>query len=391
MQFNGSLHLGYSTNIHRGNTWEETFSSLQQATLAVRQQACPADTPYGIGLRLSNTASEELAIETNLDALKRWLDQHNCYVFTINGFPYGNFHETRVKEQVYVPDWQSTKRLDYTKRLFSLLAELSPKGAEGSVSTLPGSFKPWISKPSELQDIQQHLLLCAEHIEALSERYDCDFHLGLEPEPFGYLETTNEMIVFMDSLRSATSQPDLINRRIGVNYDTCHMAIQFETAAESLKRLIEEKIRLSKIHLSSALKVQASASTKAALSQFNDPIYLHQVVSRDTNGQIQRWQDLDLALGAKEEQQHCEQEWRIHFHVPLYAELVAGLDTTVEHLEDTLDFLAQNPSYCTHLEFETYTWEVLPPNMRANSVVDQLVAEHQWCQTALKARGISLQ
>ncbi|MEC7235076.1 MAG: hypothetical protein VXV86_00135 [Verrucomicrobiota bacterium] len=112
MQFNGSFHLGYSTNIHRGNTWEETFSSLQQATLAVRQQACPADTPYGIGLRLSNTASEELAIETNLDALKRWLDQHNCYVFTINAFPYGNFHDTRVKEQVYVPDWQSSKRLD---------------------------------------------------------------------------------------------------------------------------------------------------------------------------------------------------------------------------------------------------------------------------------------
>ena len=293
MQFNGSLHLGYSTNIHRGNTWEETFSSLQQATLAVRQQACPADTPYGIGLRLSNTASEELAIETNLDALKRWLDQHNCYVFTINGFPYGNFHETRVKEQVYVPDWQSSKRLDYTKRLFSLLAELLPKGVEGSVNTLPCSFKPWISKPSELLDIQRHLLLCAEHIEALSERYDCDFHLGLEPEPFGYLETTDEMVAFMDSLRSLTSQPDLINRRIGINYDTCHMAIQFETAAESLKRLVEEEIRLSKIHLSSALKVQACTSAMTALSQFNDPIYLHQVVSRDANGQIQRWQDLD--------------------------------------------------------------------------------------------------
>ena len=390
MQFNNSLHLGYSTNIHRGNTWAETFSSLQQATLAVRQQVCPADTPHGIGLRLSNTASEELAIEANLDALKRWLDQHNCYVFTSNGFPYGNFHETRVKEQVYAPDWQSGERLDYTKRLFNLLAELLPTGAEGSVSTLPASFKPWIGKPSELQQIQHHLHLCAEHIEALSERYDCDLHLGLEPEPFGYVETTDEMIVFMDSLRSSTSQPDLINRRIGINYDTCHMAIQFETAAESLKRLVENQIRLSKVHLSSALKVQASVSTKAALSQFIDPVYLHQVVSWDADGQIQRWQDLEIALEANKQQQHRDEEWRIHFHVPLYAEPVAGLETTVDHLEDTLDFLARNPNSCTHLEFETYTWEVLPPSMRTDSVVEQLVAEYQWCQTALKARGISL-
>ena len=198
------------------------------------------------------------------------------------------------------------------------------------------------------------------------------------------------MIVFMDSLRSSTSQPDLINRRIGINYDTCHMAIQFETAAESLKRLVENQIRLSKVHLSSALKVQASVSTKAALSQFIDPVYLHQVVSWDADGQIQRWQDLEIALEANKQQQHRDEEWRIHFHVPLYAEPVAGLETTVDHLEDTLDFLARNPNSCTHLEFETYTWEVLPPSMRTDSVVEQLVAEYQWCQTALKARGISL-
>lgn len=388
MQFNDSAHLGYSTNIHRGNNWAETFTSLKDATLAVRQQVCPLETPYGIGLRLSNTASEELAIETNLDALKRWLDQHDCYIFTINGFPYGNFHETRVKEQVYAPDWQSPERLDYTKRLFSLLAQLLPKGAEGSVSTLPGSFKPWIRKASELQQIQKQLGECAQHIEALSEQYDCDLHLGLEPEPFGYVETTDEMIVFMDSLRSATRQSELINRRIGINYDTCHMAIQFESAADSLQRLIDSEIRLSKLHLSSALKIAPSEATKAALSQFIDPVYLHQVVSRDGAGKLQRWPDLDHALNETQQHNHRDEEWRIHFHVPLYAEPVDGLETTVDHLEDSLDFLAQHPGSCKHLEFETYTWEVLPAAMRTESVIEQLVAEYHWCQAALRERSI---
>ena len=75
---------------------------------------------------------------------QRWLGQNDCYVFTINGFPYGQFHGTRVKEQVYAPDWTSPERLVYTNLLFDLLAELLPDGVEGSVSTLPGSFKEFI-------------------------------------------------------------------------------------------------------------------------------------------------------------------------------------------------------------------------------------------------------
>ena len=60
MKLNHNLHLAYCTNIHRGETWAETFEALNNYTLAVRQRVCPT-APYAIGLRLSNRAAQELS------------------------------------------------------------------------------------------------------------------------------------------------------------------------------------------------------------------------------------------------------------------------------------------------------------------------------------------
>src|SRR5258708_38994919 len=146
MKLNHGRHLAYCTNVHRGETWAETFDSLTHATLAIRQRVCP-DQPYGIGLRLSERAARELSDPSTLLPFQRWLGQNHCYVFTINGFPYGAFHGQRVKEQVYLPDWSSPARLEYTNLLFDLLAQLVPADVEGSVSTVPCGFKTLVSTP----------------------------------------------------------------------------------------------------------------------------------------------------------------------------------------------------------------------------------------------------
>lgn len=389
MRFKDNIHLAYSTNIHRGNSWEETFASLRDYTLKVRGVVSPDGEPFGIGLRLSNEASLELEAPERMAAFHAWLEAENCYVFTINGFPYGNFHGSRVKEQVYAPDWQHPERLDYTKRLFDLLVALLPKGVEGSVSTSPGSFKSFITDPSQVEAIKANLIACAQYIETLSDKHGRDLHLGLEPEPFGYVETTPETVDFFHELFAAAPDAELIQRRIGVNYDTCHMAIQFETAAESLAELVKHKIRISKVHLSSALSVAPTETARVALKDFIDPVYLHQVVGRSPSGSIARWEDLDQALESPGDASEND-EWRIHFHVPLYAKPQDGMATTVDHLEATLDFVAQHRSVCSHFEFETYTWEVLPAHLRAESVTEQLIAEYKWCLDAFTKRGISL-
>jgi len=81
-------------------------------------------------------------------------------------------------------------------------------------------------------------------------------------------------------------------------------------------------------------------------------------------------------------------EWRIHFHVPLHASPGNGLGDTRGHVTDTLNWLAENPHACRHLEMETYTWEVLPDEMRSLNVVDQVIKEYDWTLDALEQRGL---
>ena len=122
------------------------------------------------GLRLGFYAAVQLSDPTELAAFQKWLADTNCYVFTINGFPYGKFHGTRVKEQVYLPDWTSTERVAYTNLLFDLIAELSPIETGGSISTVPGSFKEFIHSPSQVDTMRDNVTRCAEHIAKLREK-----------------------------------------------------------------------------------------------------------------------------------------------------------------------------------------------------------------------------
>ena len=144
MKLQQNIELAYCTNVHRGNSWEETFHALEKYVLQVKDLVCPSDR-FAIGLRLGVNAARTLADPKTLLFFQNWLEEKNCYVFTINGFPYGQFHGTRVKEQVYRPDWTDPNRLSYTILLFEILAQLLQPGEEGSVSSLPGSFKEFHS------------------------------------------------------------------------------------------------------------------------------------------------------------------------------------------------------------------------------------------------------
>ncbi|MGH7976011.1 MAG: metabolite traffic protein EboE, partial [Limisphaerales bacterium] len=227
MKLNHGLHLAYCTNIHRGETWPETFDSLQKHTIAVREKVCPR-APFAIGLRLSNQAAVELSERKTLLEFQKWLDKNSCYIFTINGFPFGQFHGTRVKEKVYLPDWTSPERLAYTNLLFDLLAQLLPAGIEGSVSTLPGSFKEFIKSDEQKNLIRENIRRCVEHISRVSEKSKRQLHLGLEPEPLGYFENSDETISFFEKLRAENKNDPRLDEFLGVNYDCCHCAVEFE-------------------------------------------------------------------------------------------------------------------------------------------------------------------
>ena len=226
MKISENTHLAYCTNVHRGNSWPETFESLEKYVLEVRKIVAP-ERRFAIGLRLGADAARQLMEGQTLAKFRLWLEQNNAYVFTINGFPYGNFHGSRVKEQVYRPDWTTSERLDYTLLLFSILEELLEPGEEGSVSTLPGSFKEFLPDNNIPKAMIKNLDICALEIEKLAAPKNLDLHLGMEPEPLGMFETTPETISFFDHLFEQVSNEEVVRKRIGVNYDCCHLAIEF--------------------------------------------------------------------------------------------------------------------------------------------------------------------
>ena len=147
-------------------------------------------------------------------------------------------------------------------------------------------------------------------------------------------------------------------------------------------------IRLSKIHLSSALRIRPTHESLEKLYEFVEEVYLHQVVISESGEVVTKIKDLDLALKyAKVKDFKVGDDWRIHFHIPLHASPGNGMMDTREHVLDTLDWLSENSDSCNHLEMETYTWEVLPPALRSSEVVEQIVKEYQWTLHALSKRG----
>ncbi len=397
MKLNYGLHLAYCTNIHRGENWQQTFDALQQHTLAVRDKVCP-DKPYAIGLRLSDLASRELSDRNTLLNFRRWLDKNHCYVFTINGFPYGQFHGSSVKQNVYWPDWTTQERVTYTNRLVDLLAQIVPAGVEGSISTVPGSFKEFVTTPEQLRTIRNNIFHCVEYIARVSELTGRKMHLGLEPEPLCVLETTNETVHFFDRLRAEHNRDPRLFEFLGVNYDTCHMAVEFEEPAAALQSLQQHQIKISKLHLSTALKTVPTPEVCQMLQVFADDVYLHQVIAKNESGQLLRFPELPAALSARakicdlnaaENVSAPSEEWRIHFHIPLHSPEIELFSNTTDHLLGALDILAQNPALCSHLEMETYTWEVLPAELKNRSVVDQLVGEYEWVLEQLAERGLA--
>ena len=237
--------------------------------------------------------------------------------------------------------------------------------------------------------MRRNLWECIEHIALLSETTGADLHLGLEPEPLCHLETSAEMIRFQREMAAERPGDDRLRLHLGIHYDTCHLAVEFEEAAEALSALAAAGIRVSKLHFSSAMTVKPTTETRKALEAFADDIYFHQVIAKNSSNTITRHRDLPEALRASANGE-CEGdiEWRIHFHVPLHSQPTPLFDTTVDQLVSVMDVLSRNPAMCSHIEMETYTWEVLPPDLKKRDVVDQLVAEYDWTLGKLARRGI---
>jgi hypothetical protein len=378
-------HLGYCTNIHSGETWEDHFAILQESIPQVKAKISP-DKPFGIGLRLAHKAS--LTLAENAEPFKAWLTEQNCYVFTMNGFPYGEFHDTAVKDKVHAPDWTTDERREYTIRIFKILADILPEDMDSAgISTSPLSYRYWWETAEALQDaVKLSTSNILEVVKALVEikvQTGKSLHLDIEPEPDGILENGDEFIdwytkVLVPAANEIWENGEaIVKEHVQLCYDVCHFAVGYEEPAEAVAKLAEAGIKTGKIQISSALRVDLKTDGKArieVLQSFDEPVYLHQVVALKKDGTLERFRDLADATSVFEDGKY--DEWRVHFHVPLFTENYQILGSTQSEIVKTLQVLKET-GFTDQLEVETYTWGVLPKELQL-PLNESIIRELEW-------------
>jgi sugar phosphate isomerase/epimerase len=394
---NGLGHLTYSTLVHPGDTWSEMWDSLNRYVPQVKARVSPKKS-FGVSLRLSASSAKTLTGDPGeRERLKDFLTQHDMYLYTVNAFPFGPFKNTLVKKEVYEPDWRSDERAVYTMQVADILAEVAAPHVDPSIQSPPLGFKPRVTGPEVVEAFTRQVIRVVSHLVQLRERTGRTVTLALEPEPACFLETTEEavdyfknhlyaakavqMIVTSTGVSKAEAEQSL-RRHLGMVYDICHQAVEYEDIGASLRKLADNGIPVFKLQEAAALRVPVvTQEIVNAMRPFADTVYLTQTVEM-RNGKMTRYLNLEDAFAAFEKDPG-PREWRTHVHVPVFLESIGEhFKTTRFAIEDALKFHKKN-KLSPQLEIETYTWDVLPDSMKSGSIVDYVQRELDWVKGQL--------
>jgi len=393
---NGLGHLTYSTLVHPGDDWEQMWESLTTYVPKVKARIAH-NQRFGVSLRLSaNSAQTLVRSPAERAKLKKFLGDNDMYLYTVNAFPYGAFKGTVVKEQVYEPDWRSEERTRYTMNVADVLADVCPADVAPSIQSAPLGFKPRVTGDDVVASYTDHVLRVAAHLVELEARSGRTVTLALEPEPYCFLETTDETVdYFTRHLYSGAAAEALarlahipiseahvaLRRHVGVVFDICHQAVEFENIAESLQKLVDAGIPIFKLQEAAALHMpEVTQSIVDTLKRYAKTIYLTQTVEKK-NGKLTRFLNLEDAFAAWEKDPG-PREWRTHFHVPVFLDDLGPFRTTRFAIEDALRFHKLKP-LSRQLEIETYTWDVLPDNLKTGNIIDYVCRELEWVRGQL--------
>jgi hypothetical protein len=396
---NGLGHLTYSTLVHPGDTWDEMFDSLTRFVPEVKRRVSPDDA-FGVSLRLSASSAETLVGDSaKRIELKSFLDREDLYVFTVNAFPYGPFKGRRVMEDVYEPDWSTDDRVEYTNNVANILAEIAAPGINPVIQTAPLAFKSKVHGPDDVAALTHNLFRVVAHLIELEATTGVRVKLALEPEPFCFLETTDETIEYFNThvystagsveLARMTGLPiseinALVRRHLGVVFDICHQSVEFEDIAVSLRSLVAASIPIYKFQAAAALWVpHVTDETVAALETFTDTIYLSQTTEK-RDGELKRFLNLSDAIEEWKKAPGGERAWRTHFHVPIFLDDLGAFQTTRPGIVAALQVHAESP-LSDYLEIETYTWDVLPAHLKTGDITEYVTREIEWMRDELFA------
>ena len=389
-------YLGYCTNVHAGVGLDQTLANLETHALAVRDELStqPDTELFGLGLWLSATTVTELIHSAESESarkkLGRWFADRHLVPYTINAFPFGDFHGERVKHAVYEPAWWSPARADYTLEIAQVFHDILPPGEVGTISTLPIGWPHEGVGNEQRAQAALELARVAQWLSDLEQREGRHLRVCLEPEPGCLLDRTANVVDFFEQYLRPAVPEELIRRYLGICHDVCHATVMFESQDEVLRAYTSADIPIGKVQVSSAIVAQTGGLAEAErqevlreLARFAEDRYLHQTTVRTDDG-LQFFEDLPLALAALEGQP--TDQWRVHFHVPLFLERFGRLSTSQSEIDVCLTALRELNSQPA-LEVETYAWDVLPSELKEATLAAGIAKEIDWLSDRLSRQN----
>ena len=366
LRADGRHPVTYCSNVHPAQDLDEAERVLRRS-VAPTLRGSLGSSQLCAGLWWPQDVVRDLEESSRLRCHRDLLIELGLVPLSLNVFPIGRFHDARVKEAVYEPDWSSEERLAYTLAAGRCLAELLRDSAHDSavLSTVPLGFR---GLQREHRPSSEHLrnvfrLACAW--EKLREETGVWLTLAIEPEPWCMLESIEEMLRWWvdEALPFAAAQGNeaALRRHVGLCLDLCHAAVVGEDPLEALDLCLRTGLRIGKVQLSAA-PVAPDHEALASLIAWDEPVYLHQTWarardSRDPSERPGPWLDLsDPELAREASDSSGAVEYVSHFHVPLHWAGENGLRSTQNEVEAFLDAVRAGAlPEGTVLEVETYT------------------------------------
>jgi hypothetical protein len=395
-----NIQISYCTNIHPGETYQDLRLLLnthvkQVESIFKQKQESTKHQAFPIGLRLGAQTLAE--VQTQKSDFLRQLQDENLSVYSVNAFPYGNFAKSGLKQGVYLPTWGDDLRLSYTQSIADLLSQM-PGPKKRSISTLSGAFITRQESATALKSMRkkyaQQMIKLGRFLEQIESKTQVQIQLAIEAEPWTTLETIDQCIAFfLEDLWPLGSD---LKRYFGICYDTCHQAVMFENEIENLKKLAEVQIPIAKMQVSNAIAVRFDTleereQKQQALLAFDESVYLHQICAYK-DGKRENMLDLPLlkeALNAQTKSQEAlffdqADEWRCHFHVPLFWQGNQLLSSTYTNWQEAVRF-AMKEKLCEQFEVETYTWFVLPKALQESGLYAGIAQELKLLESLIYA------
>ena len=299
------------------------------------------------------------------------------------------FKKQVIKEDVYEPDWATPERREYTKKVATLLAELAPDGINPSIQSAPLGFKPKVTGEDVVEAYTSNVIDVVAHLVELKKKTGKTVTLGLEPEPRCYLETTDETITYFRTTCSRAQTAKRLAKATGLNeadaaqamrdymgvvFDIGHQAVGYEDIPASLQKLVDNGVQIVKLQEAASMYIpDVTQKIVDALQTFAKTIYLSQTCQKKDGEDDLVPQPRGRVRGLVQEPRTARVAHAFpRAGVPRRSRRAFG--TTRFALEQALAF-HKKPPLSTHLEIETYTWDVLPDHLKTGDIVEYVTRE----------------